>query len=98
MSDLCNLQRKKKLFSQVSLETSPLIIFIVLKFRAISYCRSLCFLGDSSVYRINGSQVTLAKYLEALEKIGIVTKARNCLVFQVKTVLKVSVDRHEIML
>lgn len=50
------------------------------------------------MYRINGSQVTLAKYLEALEKIGIVTKARNCLVFQVKTVLKVSVDRHEIML
>lgn len=50
------------------------------------------------MYRINGSQVALAKYLEALEKIGIVTKARNCLVFQVKTVLKVSVDRHEIML
>uniref|UniRef100_A0A671TV16 Structural maintenance of chromosomes 1B n=1 Tax=Sparus aurata TaxID=8175 RepID=A0A671TV16_SPAAU len=51
------------------------------------FCRSVS--GDSSVYRINGSQVTLAKYLEALEKIGIVTKARNCLVFQVKTVLKV---------
>uniref|UniRef100_A0A671TX10 Structural maintenance of chromosomes 1B n=1 Tax=Sparus aurata TaxID=8175 RepID=A0A671TX10_SPAAU len=44
------------------------------------FCRSVS--GDSSVYRINGSQVTLAKYLEALEKIGIVTKARNCLVFQ----------------
>ncbi|XP_036962606.1 structural maintenance of chromosomes protein 1B isoform X2 [Acanthopagrus latus] len=44
------------------------------------FCRSVS--GDSSVYRINGSQVTSAKYLEALEKIGIVTKARNCLVFQ----------------
>uniref|UniRef100_UPI0037E7EC47 structural maintenance of chromosomes protein 1B n=1 Tax=Semicossyphus pulcher TaxID=241346 RepID=UPI0037E7EC47 len=44
------------------------------------FCRSI--LGDSSEYRINGQHVSLAKYLEELEKIGIVTKARNCLVFQ----------------
>ncbi|XP_029290074.1 LOW QUALITY PROTEIN: structural maintenance of chromosomes protein 1B [Cottoperca gobio] len=44
------------------------------------FCRSI--LGDSSEYRINGVHVSLAKYLEELEKIGIVTKARNCLVFQ----------------
>ncbi|KAK5866917.1 hypothetical protein PBY51_011450 [Eleginops maclovinus] len=44
------------------------------------FCRSI--VGDSSEYRINGVHVSLAKYLEALEKIGIVTKARNCLVFQ----------------
>ncbi|XP_045892216.1 structural maintenance of chromosomes protein 1B [Micropterus dolomieu] len=44
------------------------------------FCRSI--IGDSSEYRINGQHVTLAKYIEELEKIGIVTKARNCLVFQ----------------
>ncbi|KAM9352307.1 structural maintenance of chromosomes protein 1B [Symphorus nematophorus] len=44
------------------------------------FCRSI--LGDSSEYRINGLRVSLAKYLEELEKIGIVTKAQNCLVFQ----------------
>uniref|UniRef100_A0A8C4GZ08 SMC hinge domain-containing protein n=1 Tax=Dicentrarchus labrax TaxID=13489 RepID=A0A8C4GZ08_DICLA len=42
------------------------------------FCRSI--LGDNSEYRINGIHVTLAKYMEELEKIGIVTKARNCLV------------------
>ncbi|XP_051238323.1 structural maintenance of chromosomes protein 1B [Dicentrarchus labrax] len=44
------------------------------------FCRSI--LGDNSEYRINGIHVTLAKYMEELEKIGIVTKARNCLVYQ----------------
>ncbi|KAK2880477.1 structural maintenance of chromosomes protein 1B [Channa argus] len=44
------------------------------------FCRSLT--GDSSEYRINGVHVTLAKYLAELEKIGIVNKAQNCLVFQ----------------
>ncbi|XP_034541562.1 structural maintenance of chromosomes protein 1B [Notolabrus celidotus] len=38
--------------------------------------------GDSSEYRINGKHISLAKYIEELEKIGIFTKARNCLVFQ----------------
>ncbi|KAI4881270.1 hypothetical protein NFI96_033789, partial [Prochilodus magdalenae] len=38
--------------------------------------------GDSSEYRVNGRQVTLTKYTGELEKIGIVVKARNCLVFQ----------------
>lgn len=71
----------------------------------------LYFSGDSSEYRINGVHVTLAKYLEELEKIGIVTKARNCLVFQVNanrysisthtvygTCLEISTAKHENML
>lgn len=41
------------------------------------------FPGNSSHYRINGITVTYARYVKELEKIGIVTKARNCLVFQV---------------
>uniref|UniRef100_A0A3Q1H392 SMC hinge domain-containing protein n=1 Tax=Anabas testudineus TaxID=64144 RepID=A0A3Q1H392_ANATE len=73
------------------------------------FCRSVA--GDSSEYRINGVHVTLAKYLEELEKIGIVTKARNCLVFQVNanrysisthtvygTCLEISTAKHENML
>ncbi|XP_040894537.1 structural maintenance of chromosomes protein 1B [Toxotes jaculatrix] len=44
------------------------------------FCRTIT--GDSSEYCINGVHFTLAKYVEELEKIGIVTKARNCLVFQ----------------
>uniref|UniRef100_A0A8C3A251 Structural maintenance of chromosomes protein n=1 Tax=Cyclopterus lumpus TaxID=8103 RepID=A0A8C3A251_CYCLU len=43
---------------------------------------SRSILGDSSQYRIDDVQVTLTKYIEELEKIDIVTKARNCLVFQ----------------
>ncbi|KAM4619154.1 structural maintenance of chromosomes protein 1B [Polymixia lowei] len=46
----------------------------------VIFCRTIS--GDSSEYCINGIHVTLAKYMEELEKIGIVTKARNCLVFQ----------------
>uniref|UniRef100_A0A3B3VB07 Structural maintenance of chromosomes protein n=1 Tax=Poecilia latipinna TaxID=48699 RepID=A0A3B3VB07_9TELE len=38
--------------------------------------------GDSSAYHINASHVSHAKYIEELEKIGIVTKAQNCVVFQ----------------
>uniref|UniRef100_A0A8C9WRD1 Structural maintenance of chromosomes protein n=1 Tax=Scleropages formosus TaxID=113540 RepID=A0A8C9WRD1_SCLFO len=44
------------------------------------FCRSVA--GDSSEYSINGKQVTFAKYTAELEKIGVVVKARNCLVFQ----------------
>ncbi|XP_070763568.1 structural maintenance of chromosomes protein 1B [Enoplosus armatus] len=44
------------------------------------FCRSIS--GESSEYRLNGVLVTLAKYTVELEKIGIVTKAQNCLVFQ----------------
>ncbi|KAM9376219.1 structural maintenance of chromosomes protein 1B [Pholidichthys leucotaenia] len=38
--------------------------------------------GDSSEYHIDGVHVTFAKYTEELEKIGILTRAQNCLVFQ----------------
>ncbi|XP_041651704.1 structural maintenance of chromosomes protein 1B isoform X2 [Cheilinus undulatus] len=44
------------------------------------FCRTIQ--GDSSDYRINGKRVSLAIYTEELQKIGIVTKAQNCLVFQ----------------
>lgn len=42
-----------------------------------------CVLGNSSEYFINNVKFTLAKYLEQLEMVGIVSKAQNCLVFQV---------------
>uniref|UniRef100_A0A3Q2TN66 Structural maintenance of chromosomes protein n=1 Tax=Fundulus heteroclitus TaxID=8078 RepID=A0A3Q2TN66_FUNHE len=38
--------------------------------------------GDSSAYHINGAHVSYSTYIAELEKIGIVTKAQNCLVFQ----------------
>ncbi|XP_051545769.1 structural maintenance of chromosomes protein 1B [Myxocyprinus asiaticus] len=38
--------------------------------------------GESSEYRVNGKKLTLAKYTGELEKIGIVVKAKNCLVYQ----------------
>ncbi|ROL51620.1 Structural maintenance of chromosomes protein 1B [Anabarilius grahami] len=43
---------------------------------------SRCISGESSEYRVNGKQMTLAKYTGELGKIGIVVKAKNCLVFQ----------------
>uniref|UniRef100_A0A3Q0RIY4 RecF/RecN/SMC N-terminal domain-containing protein n=1 Tax=Amphilophus citrinellus TaxID=61819 RepID=A0A3Q0RIY4_AMPCI len=45
----------------------------------IIFCRIIT--GNSSEYRIDGIHVTFAKYTEELEKIGILTKAQNCLVF-----------------
>lgn len=41
-------------------------------------------LGSSSEYRINSKVVNLAEYSEELEKLGILIKARNFLVFQVR--------------
>ncbi|KAG7257583.1 hypothetical protein CRUP_037398 [Coryphaenoides rupestris] len=38
--------------------------------------------GNSSEYSVNGVSVSLAKYKKDLETIGVLTKARNCLVFQ----------------
>ncbi|XP_041927826.1 structural maintenance of chromosomes protein 1B isoform X1 [Alosa sapidissima] len=46
----------------------------------LNFCRTVS--GDSSEYYIKGKHVTLAKYTGELEKIGIVVKARNCLVYQ----------------
>ncbi|XP_048014864.1 structural maintenance of chromosomes protein 1B [Megalobrama amblycephala] len=43
---------------------------------------SRCISGESSEYRVNGKQMTLAKYTGELAKIGIVVKAKNCLVYQ----------------
>ncbi|XP_068169173.1 structural maintenance of chromosomes protein 1B isoform X2 [Antennarius striatus] len=48
--------------------------------RETVFCRSV--IGDSSEYHINGLQIPGSRYLLELEKIGIVTKAQNCLVFQ----------------
>ncbi|XP_061898837.1 structural maintenance of chromosomes protein 1B isoform X1 [Entelurus aequoreus] len=38
--------------------------------------------GDSSQYHISGAPVTRSKYDQELRKLGIVSKAQNCLVFQ----------------
>ncbi|KAJ8381995.1 hypothetical protein SKAU_G00027730 [Synaphobranchus kaupii] len=46
----------------------------------LSFCRRIA--GASSEYRINDKQVTHAKYIAELERIGVVVKARNCLIFQ----------------
>lgn len=46
-----------------------------------------CVLGNSSEYFINNVKFTLAKYLEQLEMVGIVSKAQNCLVFQVNVIV-----------
>lgn len=40
--------------------------------------------GSSSEYRINSKVVGLPEYSEELEKLGILIKARNFLVFQVR--------------
>lgn len=40
--------------------------------------------GSSSEYRINSKVVSLPEYSEELEKLGILIKARNFLVFQVR--------------
>ncbi|KAJ8392206.1 hypothetical protein AAFF_G00077740 [Aldrovandia affinis] len=46
----------------------------------LSFCRIIA--GSSSEYRINGIQVPHTKYTAKLESIGVLVKARNCLVFQ----------------
>ncbi|XP_041794643.1 structural maintenance of chromosomes protein 1B [Chelmon rostratus] len=51
-------------------------------FDAVETVFSRTITGDSSAYHINNRLVTFTKYMEELEKIGIVTKAQNCLVFQ----------------
>ena len=43
--------------------------------------------SGSSEYRINGKQCTAQDYNDALEKENILIKARNFLVFQVRTIL-----------
>ncbi|XP_044133792.1 structural maintenance of chromosomes protein 1B [Bufo gargarizans] len=43
---------------------------------------SRIIVGNSSDYRLNNKQVGRALYISELEKIGIIVKARNCLVFQ----------------
>uniref|UniRef100_A0A3Q4B2Z1 SMC hinge domain-containing protein n=1 Tax=Mola mola TaxID=94237 RepID=A0A3Q4B2Z1_MOLML len=58
--------------------------------RETVFCRR-----NASEYFINDIHVTLTKYMEELEKIGIVTKAKNCLVFQVNANMKFSEDALE---
>ncbi|KAM4748691.1 structural maintenance of chromosomes protein 1B [Rhinophrynus dorsalis] len=43
---------------------------------------SRIIVGGSSAYRINDSSVGRSEYILELERIGIIVKARNCLVFQ----------------
>lgn len=44
----------------------------------------MCVSGSSSEYRINNKVVSLPEYSDELEKLGILIKARNFLVFQVR--------------
>ncbi|KAF6721532.1 Structural maintenance of chromosomes protein 1B [Oryzias melastigma] len=48
--------------------------------RETVFCRIIT--GVSTECQINGVHVTLAKYINELEKISIMTKVQNCLVFQ----------------
>uniref|UniRef100_A0A3B3HWV7 Structural maintenance of chromosomes 1B n=1 Tax=Oryzias latipes TaxID=8090 RepID=A0A3B3HWV7_ORYLA len=50
--------------------------------RETVFCRIIT--GVSTECQINGVRVTLAKYIEELEKLSIMTKVQNCMVFQVK--------------
>ena len=65
-------------------------IFNILKSFLMSLCVSClisvlsCASGSSSEYRINNKVVGLPEYSEELEKLGILIKARNFLVFQVR--------------
>ncbi len=58
-------------------------LLIIIHFGA--FCLSC--VGSSSEYRINNKVVGLSEYSEELEKLGILIKARNFLVFQVIRVL-----------
>ncbi|KAA0724484.1 Structural maintenance of chromosomes protein 1B [Triplophysa tibetana] len=64
----------------VSTSASVTIIYCGDNDEEMVFSRSI--LGESSEYRVDGKQVTLAKYTRDLEKIGIVVKAKNCLVYQ----------------
>ncbi|NP_001098324.1 meiosis-specific cohesin subunit SMC1 beta [Oryzias latipes] len=48
--------------------------------RETVFCRIIT--GVSTEWQINGVRVTLAKYIEELEKLSIMTKVQNCMVFQ----------------
>ncbi|XP_051978683.1 structural maintenance of chromosomes protein 1B-like [Xyrauchen texanus] len=64
----------------VSNSASVTMIYCVDNNEEMVFSRTIS--GDSSEYRVNGKQLTLAKYTGELEKIGIVVKAKNCLVYQ----------------
>ena len=49
----------------------------------LALCTLCSIMGASSEYRIDNKVVSALQYAEALEKIGILVKARNFLVFQV---------------
>uniref|UniRef100_A0AAQ4RSR8 SMC hinge domain-containing protein n=1 Tax=Gasterosteus aculeatus aculeatus TaxID=481459 RepID=A0AAQ4RSR8_GASAC len=57
--------------------------------RETVFCRTIA--GDSTEYHVNGTHVTFDKYIQELEKIGVVSKAQNCLVFQVNRFIDIGV-------
>lgn len=59
-------------------------MIVILKNIYISNVHFLFVQGSSSEYRINNKVVGLPEYSEELEKLGILIKARNFLVFQVR--------------
>lgn len=71
--------------------TCTFFVFNVMKidkvrylFKNLSNFNLLFLSGSSSEYRINNKVVGLPEYSEELEKLGILIKARNFLVFQVR--------------
>lgn len=50
-----------------------------------SYDSLYFILGGCSEFRFDDSPVSRSAYIAELEKIGIIVKARNCLVFQVSS-------------
>lgn len=73
---------------KLSLMTHPLqASFLFLnELMFLVFYRLSCASGSSSEYRINNKVVGLPEYSEELEKLGILIKARNFLVFQVRLI------------
>nr|XP_057932163.1 structural maintenance of chromosomes protein 1B isoform X2 [Doryrhamphus excisus] len=77
---LCDLIHGAHIGQPVSNSTRVALLYQDDMDREIVFCRSVS--GDSSQYHVSGVQVTLSQYTQELAKIGVVTKAQNCLVFQ----------------
>lgn len=71
--------------AQLNYSTSLIIFhqfFVVAIFRS-NFFFAVPPLGSCSEYLFNDKSVSRSAYISELEKVGILVKARNCLVFQV---------------
>ncbi|XP_075066448.1 structural maintenance of chromosomes protein 1B [Mixophyes fleayi] len=66
--------------SPVSCTASVHLVYCQENGEEMTYSRII--VGGSSEYRLKNKQVGRSEYIAELEKIGIIVKARNCLVFQ----------------